>query len=530
MVTRSGRGRGIGRLAARFGFLVVLVAAPAAAGEPPCDFIVATRARVGNASSIGGRLGANEPEGFVKLGRSVVAEDGTRLAGDRVVLGNGSSVFDVAANDPHLGRGAAVRGAITGVQLPLIDPFCSIGQITPSSTDVHVRRGEAPRTLNPGAYGAVHLENGTTLRLLPGSHHFARLYGGKRVVIETLPGGPVTVGVAENVRIGNGGSFGPAPGAPTPTLEVAGDAVGLGRRTRLQANLVAPTAALRLSNGGELVGEFCAERFTGGRRVRLECAADTMPSTTTTSTSSTTPTTTTTSTTALTTTSSTTAPSTTTTTTTTSTTAPTTTTSTTAPTTTTTTTSTTTSTTTTSTTAPTTTTTTTTSTSTTVTFPPLCGNGALDPGESCDDGNNDDRDPCPADCRFDACTPDTEVQEQFTVNFLPPLGAEVAGLDVLVDYPEGKVSVPGSGTSLPVGTISGRPSGTVGSAVDYDHALFAGFGRATSFPAGRFFLVRYNPCSGAPAPVPGDFTCTVLVAVDPFAAAVRDVTCSVAVP
>ncbi|MEZ4402931.1 MAG: DUF4215 domain-containing protein [Kofleriaceae bacterium] len=33
----------------------------------------------------------------------------------------------------------------------------------------------------------------------------------------------------------------------------------------------------------------------------------------------------------------------------------------------------------------------------------LCGNGAVDPGEQCDDGNQDDEDDCRADCQFNTC-------------------------------------------------------------------------------------------------------------------------------
>src|SRR6266849_6307082 len=40
-------------------------------------------------------------------------------------------------------------------------------------------------------------------------------------------------------------------------------------------------------------------------------------------------------------------------------------------------------------------------------LPVLCGNGALDPSEECDDGNNSDGDGCSAACRSEAAGPGT---------------------------------------------------------------------------------------------------------------------------
>src|SRR5438445_657237 len=37
------------------------------------------------------------------------------------------------------------------------------------------------------------------------------------------------------------------------------------------------------------------------------------------------------------------------------------------------------------------------------TLPPNCGNGIIDPGEVCDDGNNVDGDGCAGKCRIESC-------------------------------------------------------------------------------------------------------------------------------
>ena len=68
--------------------------------------------------------------------------------------------------------------------------------------------------------------------------------------------------------------------------------------------------------------------------------------------------------------------------------------------------------------------------------------------ETCDDGNTDDADSCPSDCVVDSCTPTggTDVPVSVTL-----AGTDVGAVTVLVDYPEGKVSIPGSGAALAPG-------------------------------------------------------------------------------
>jgi cysteine-rich repeat protein len=162
-----------------------------------------------------------------------------------------------------------------------------------------------------------------------------------------------------------------------------------------------------------------------------------------------------------------------------------------------------------------------------------CGDGVQTCGESCDDGNTSNADTCPADCDIDACTPNVPSSQVATVSFNAP--STVSGISVVLDYPEGKVVVSGSG---PLATgIFGLPAGTSFAPNDLDHALrlaitnnntFGGFGTS-----GQLFKVDFLTCSGASAPVPGDFTCTVLGASGPapgFADLTAGTTCSVTVP
>jgi cysteine-rich repeat protein len=166
-----------------------------------------------------------------------------------------------------------------------------------------------------------------------------------------------------------------------------------------------------------------------------------------------------------------------------------------------------------------------------------CGNGVVNAGETCDDGNNSDNDSCPADCRIDACTPITTSQRLVSVTFAPPQGALVAGLTVLVDYPEGQVDLPGNGTSFPSGTISGVPPG---SSISVNDLNFNGKGHAvritiagqggTALTPGQIVRFKFQDCQGATPPTADDFLCTVVSATDPFLNAVVGVRCAVALP
>src|SRR5262249_36369819 len=47
---------------------------------------------------------------------------------------------------------------------------------------------------------------------------------------------------------------------------------------------------------------------------------------------------------------------------------------------------------------------------------PGCGNGFLDPGETCDDGNTVDGDACPANCVIQSCTVNTSTHQNVSLH------------------------------------------------------------------------------------------------------------------
>jgi cysteine-rich repeat protein len=162
--------------------------------------------------------------------------------------------------------------------------------------------------------------------------------------------------------------------------------------------------------------------------------------------------------------------------------------------------------------------------------PTGCGNGLIVPPETCDDGNTSDADACPSDCIVDDCTPNSGTDGPVSVNVA---GSDViAAVRVLVDYPEGKVFIPGSGGAIPVGILTDSPGLSSVTPNDYDHALQALVQDTSgSTILGLLFKIHFESCNGANAITAGDFTCTVIDAADTNGSIIPSgVTCAVTVP
>jgi cysteine-rich repeat protein len=481
--------------------------AQVAAAPAGCAFVGAASVRLGNGAVVDGDLGANDAGGVAHLGRHVVLADDTAVAAATVRLLNDASVFDVATNALRTSRAVAIRGTLSPVTLPLATSFCTTPGVSCGGRDVRVEKGGSG-TLAPGSYGQLSIENGGTLSLAAGSYAFCGVRAARHAAI--VVGGGTTIAVAGDLVLENDGTLLPAGGAPVPHVTVAGARLKIGAGARVAATFVAGGARATVGRGAVVTGALCARSLSTSRGAELRCADAAAPTTSTTTSTSTTSTST--------------SPTTTTvaliTTTTTTTVAPTSTTSST-----------------TSTTEPADTSTTSTSTSTsttTITFPLNCGNGVVNTGETCDDGNNSDNDACPSDCRITACTPLTATQRFVSVRFAPPEGGLVAGITVLLDYPEGSVDLPGNGTTFPSGTISGVPTGAFVSVNDLNfdmkgHAARITVGAGSALPPGQIVRLRFQDCQGATVPPASAFPCTVLSASDPFLNPVVGATCFVVV-
>ena len=144
-----------------------------------------------------------------------------------------------------------------------------------------------------------------------------------------------------------------------------------------------------------------------------------------------------------------------------------------------------------------------------------CGNKRVEPGETCDDGNTRDGDSCPSTCRIETCTP-TPTRFEVSVELVHPANVAVAGVAVLVDYPEGAVSLPGSGAEPTVAArISNLPKDFASAPYDLDYALRETIAMARAMPGGEIFRVSFDRCEGTTPPQAKDFTCRVEQASGP---------------
>lgn len=160
----------------------------------------------------------------------------------------------------------------------------------------------------------------------------------------------------------------------------------------------------------------------------------------------------------------------------------------------------------------------------------VCGNGDIEDGETCDDGNTMTGDACPPDCVIVSCAPaGTMTLVDVRIQTSQPL----ASITVLLEYPDGTVQIPGSGNQPQVlARVLNRPSGFIPSFNDLNYALLGTLssGSFTLANGQRIFTVNFDRCSGAPLVIAADFNCIVDEAVNSSLQQVPGVTCSVTVP
>jgi len=144
---------------------------------------------------------------------------------------------------------------------------------------------------------------------------------------------------------------------------------------------------------------------------------------------------------------------------------------------------------------------------------PVCGNGVIETGETCDDGNTMDGDNCPSTCVIRECLATSSMLNADVVVQLPD-GVTAGVLQVFVRYPDGVVSLPGHGPDA-INVISNVPDDaftTTFNDVDYGlRAIILGPGGLTlgDAPPGRLLTAQFTLCQGAAAPTASDFHCTL---------------------
>ncbi len=138
---------------------------------------------------------------------------------------------------------------------------------------------------------------------------------------------------------------------------------------------------------------------------------------------------------------------------------------------------------------------------------PVCGNGVIESGEICDDGNTVGCDDCPKNCQANtapvACSAST-VRHAQRVRLQAPTGAVLSGGQICLDYPTGVVALPGTGN------VAGRSSNLSGLVTlnDFNNAVQLTF-VASANNAEVNPTISFDLCTGQTAPIPSAFTCVV---------------------
>lgn len=152
----------------------------------------------------------------------------------------------------------------------------------------------------------------------------------------------------------------------------------------------------------------------------------------------------------------------------------------------------------------------------------VCGNGLLEPGETCE--------ACAADCAVGACTA-TGTTVTIAVSFAGAPGTSPTTATTLIGYRSTRVSVPGAGNAQ---TVRQRitypaPLPNVASPNDLDYALRVVLGRNAGLSDGLLYSVQFDTCQGGGAVTAADFACTMEGCAG-AGGPITGCTCSVALP
>jgi cysteine-rich repeat protein len=134
--------------------------------------------------------------------------------------------------------------------------------------------------------------------------------------------------------------------------------------------------------------------------------------------------------------------------------------------------------------------------------PESCGDGLLEPGETCS--------ACPADCEPAACAPSGTTS---TFSIAISGSRQASDVAVQLAYRSAVIGIPGSGNDVSVRqrVRFAPPVPSSFTVADLDFAVDIGSLRAAGLPSAPspFATARFDDCSGAPAPTVEDLSCVV---------------------
>ncbi len=157
---------------------------------------------------------------------------------------------------------------------------------------------------------------------------------------------------------------------------------------------------------------------------------------------------------------------------------------------------------------------------------PKCGNGKIDVGETCDDGNTLSGDACPSDCTIGPCAGGGSPVVG-TVSFSSPVA--LSSLQLTLEYPDQQLRIVGTGPGV-AGQITplGEFDSVTPNDLDYILKILLIDTDLVGEPGPGAFTVNFQTCAGAVPPFV--FNCHVDAAIDLSAQTVPGVSCSASVP
>jgi hypothetical protein len=206
----------------------------------------------------------------IRVSKDVFMPDGTYVAGDRVEVGNASSIFRAYVGSLiKTGDGAVIRDGVFPIALPIEVPYCVAPSFTCGGADVIAAPGQTVGPLPPGVYGRVIVMNGGSLTLAPGEFTFCDVKMGRQATIEAQ--GEVKMFIVGNLRVGTASRFGPAPGFPPIGVYVLGRKVRTSQSAVITAAIVAPNAKISFGRDATYNGCFCAAQAKSDKHITLTC-------------------------------------------------------------------------------------------------------------------------------------------------------------------------------------------------------------------------------------------------------------------
>jgi len=131
----------------------------------------------------------------------------------------------------------------------------------------------------------------------------------------------------------------------------------------------------------------------------------------------------------------------------------------------------------------------------------VCGNGVLEPGESCQS--------CAADCVVGTCANPGMPTQAFIVDLVQPLGFQPTTATILLGYNSTRLRIPDTGTMTSVRQriVAPPPLPQAFTPNDIEYAVRVLVSR--NVPLGTLFTATFDRCAGSPAPMLSDVACTV---------------------